>query len=142
MKIAIGNDHAGTAYKNELMSFLQSQGHEVINHGTDDEDSVDYPDFIHPVANNVASKEVDLGIIICGSGNGANMVANSHKGVRSALCWYPELARLARSHNNANVLSIPARFVSYYQALDMVKAFLSTEFEGGRHERRVEKIED
>lgn len=141
MKIAIGNDHAGTSYKQKLVAYLKEAGHEITNHGTDEEDSVDYPDFIHPVAENVSSGETTYGIIICGSGNGANMVANSHKGIRSALCWYPELAKLARSHNNANVLSIPARFVSYYQALDMVKAFLDTPFEGGRHQRRVEKID-
>lgn len=141
MKISIGNDHAGTDYKNKLMPFLEEEGYEVVNHGTDDADSVDYPDFIHPVAEDVKDDKATFGIIICGSGNGANMVANSHKGIRSALCWYPELARLARSHNDANILSIPARFVSYYQALDMVKAFLETNFEGGRHQRRVEKID-
>lgn len=140
MKISIGNDHAGTEYKFEIVSFLESEGHEVINHGTDSGESVDYPDFIHPVAKDVASKDSDFGIIICGSGNGANMTANKHQKVRSALCWNNEIATLARQHNDANILSIPARFTSKYQAVEMVKTFLSTKFEGGRHQNRVEKI--
>ncbi len=140
MKISIGNDHAGTDYKFEIMDYLKSQGYEVVNHGTDSDDSVDYPDFVHPVAKDVENKTAEFGIIICGSGNGANMTANKHQGVRSALCWSKEIVALAREHNNANVLSIPARFTSKPQALDMVKTFLNTEFEGGRHERRVEKI--
>lgn len=140
MKISIGNDHAGTEYKFEILDYLKSQGYEVINHGTDKDDSVDYPDFVHPVAKDVESKTSDFGIIICGSGNGANMTANKHQGVRSALCWSKEIVALAREHNNANVLSIPARFTSKPQALEMVKTFLNTPFEGGRHERRVEKI--
>ena len=140
MKISIGNDHAGTDYKFAIMEYLKSQGYEVINHGTDKNDSVDYPDFVHPVARDVEDKKVDFGIIICGSGNGANMTANKHQGVRSALCWSKEIVALAREHNNANVLSIPARFTSQPQALDMVKTFLFTEFEGGRHQRRVDKI--
>ncbi|MCW8980391.1 MULTISPECIES: ribose 5-phosphate isomerase B [Altibacter] len=140
MKIAIGNDHAGTAYKRTIVEYLQKEGHEVINHGTDSNDSVDYPDFVHPVAKDVEAKKADFGIIICGSGNGANMTANKHQNVRSALCWTKEITALAREHNNANVLSIPARFTSEPQALDMVKTFLNTAFEGGRHERRVAKI--
>jgi len=140
MKISIGNDHAGTEYKFEILDYLKSQGYEVTNHGTDKDDSVDYPDFVHPVAKDVESKTSDFGIIICGSGNGANMTANKHQGVRSALCWSKEIVALAREHNNANVLSIPARFTSKPQALEMVKTFLNTQFEGGRHERRVEKI--
>ncbi len=140
MKISLGNDHAGTDYKFEIMEYLKSQGHEVTNHGTDKDDSVDYPDFVHPVAKDVENKNADFGIIICGSGNGANMTANKHQGVRSALCWSKEIVSLAREHNNANVLSIPARFTSKPQALEMVKTFLNTPFEGGRHERRVEKI--
>lgn len=140
MKISIGNDHAGTEYKFEILDYLKSQGYEVTNHGTDKDDSVDYPDFVHPVAKDVESKTSDFGIIICGSGNGANMTANKHQGVRSALCWSKEIVALAREHNNANVLSIPARFTSKPQALEMVKTFLNTPFEGGRHERRVEKI--
>ncbi|SDK78482.1 ribose 5-phosphate isomerase B [Salinimicrobium catena] len=140
MKISLGNDHAGTDYKFEILEYLKSQGHEVTNHGTDKDDSVDYPDFVHPVAKDVENKKADFGIIICGSGNGANMTANKHQGVRSALCWNKEIVSLAREHNNANVLSIPARFTSKPQALEMVKTFLNTPFEGGRHERRVEKI--
>lgn len=140
MTIAIGNDHAGTDYKNAVVNLLESKGLEVINHGTDTGESVDYPDFVHPVANNVESKEADFGIIICGSGNGASMTANKHQGVRSALCWNREIAKLAREHNNANILSIPSRFVSQHQALDMVNVFLETKFEGGRHQNRVEKI--
>ncbi len=140
MKIAIGNDHAGTDYKNTISKYLQSEGYEVVNYGTDTEESVDYPDFVHPVANDVENSTVEFGIIICGSGNGANMTANKHQKVRSALCWTKEITALAREHNDANVLSIPARFTSEPQALEMVKTFLSTKFEGGRHQRRVEKI--
>lgn len=140
MKIAIGNDHAGTAYKFAVMDLLETMKAEVINHGTDETLSVDYPDFIHPVAKDVEDNTVDFGIIICGSGNGAAMTANKHRKVRAALCWSSELAALARRHNNANILSIPARFTSLPQALDMVKTFLSTEFEGGRHQKRVLKI--
>ena len=140
MKISIGNDHAGTDYKNAIISFLESQDITVKNYGTNSNDSVDYPDFVHPVAKDVESKSADLGIIICGSGNGASMSANKHQGVRSALCWTKEIAKLAREHNDANILSIPARFVSTQQAVDMVKIFLNTEFEGGRHQKRIDKI--
>ena len=140
MNISIGNDHAGTNYKLELLSYLTTQGHTVINHGTDDEDSMDYPDTIHPVAENVSSHKSDIGIIICGSGNGANMTANKHKSIRSALCWNSKIAVLARQHNNANILSLPARFISLGEAKEIVKHFLSTEFEGGRHKRRIDKI--
>lgn len=140
MKIAIGNDHAGTSYKFEIIKHLESEGFEVINHGTDSESSVDYPDFVHPVAQDVESGKVDFGIIICGSGNGASMTANKHHGVRSALCWTKEIAELARQHNNANILGLPARFISVPQAIDMVKTFLDTNFDGGRHENRIKKI--
>ena len=140
MKIAIGNDHAGTDYKNAIVNFLESEGHDVENFGTNTNDSVDYPDFIHPVADAVASERVDFGIIICGSGNGASMTANKYQKVRSALCWTKEITALAREHNDANILSIPARFTSEPQAVDMVKTFLQTPFEGGRHQRRVDKI--
>lgn len=140
MRISIGNDHAGTAYKFEIVSFLEKSGHVVINHGTDSESSVDYPDFVHPVADDVENRTSDFGIIICGSGNGANMTANKHQKVRAALCWTKEIALLARQHNNANILSIPARFTSQNQAVEMVKVFLETDFEGGRHQDRVEKI--
>ena len=128
MKIAIGNDHAGTFYKNTIVEYLKSENIEVINYGTNSEDSVDYPDFVHPVAADVESNSVNLGIIICGSGNGASMTANKHQGVRSALCWTKEITKLAREHNDANILSIPARFTSVQQALEMVKVFLNTEF--------------
>lgn len=140
MKIAIGNDHAGTEYKLAVVGLLKSMNIDIINHGTDSTDSVDYPDFIHPVANDVANGSVDFGIIICGSGNGASMTANKHQEIRAALCWNKEITELARSHNDANILSLPARFISLHQALDMVKIFLNTPFEGGRHERRIEKI--
>lgn len=140
MKIAIGNDHAGTEYKNIIVSQLESEGHLVTNFGTNTNDSVDYPDFIHPVAKAVANNKVDIGIIICGSGNGASMTANKYQGVRSALCWTKEIAVLARKHNDANIISIPARFTSKHQAVEMVNSFLNTDFEGGRHQLRVKKI--
>ena len=140
MKIAIGNDHAGTEYKAAIVAHLEGQGHQVNNHGTDDSSSVDYPDFIHPVATDVENGSVDLGIIICGSGIGAAMTANKHQQVRAALCWTKEITELARQHNDANVLSIPARFTSLPQAIAMVDVFLATEFEGGRHANRVNKI--
>ena len=140
MTISIGNDHAGTDYKFAIVKHLEDKGINVINHGTDTSDSVDYPDFIHPVANDVEQKQADLGIIICGSGNGASMTANKHQGIRSALCWTKEIVALAKQHNNANILSIPARFTALPQAIEMVDTFLDTEFEGGRHERRVDKI--
>lgn len=140
MKISIGNDHAGTDYKFAIIDFLKEKNIEVKNNGTNDNESVDYPDFVHPVASDVEKGKSDFGIIICGSGNGASMTANKHQGVRSALCWNKEIARLAREHNDANVLSIPSRYTSIPQALEMVKVFLETEFEGGRHSRRVEKI--
>lgn len=140
MKISVGNDHAGTDYKLAIVGLLRSQDIEVINHGTDSTDSVDYPDFVHPVADDVENGQADIGIIICGSGNGASMTANKHQKVRAALCWNKEITELARAHNDANILSLPARFISLPQALEMVKTFLNTSFEGGRHERRIEKI--
>ncbi|MDQ7916506.1 ribose 5-phosphate isomerase B [Mesonia sp. MT50] len=140
MTISIGNDHAGTDYKNEIISFLEKNKINVINHGTNTNDSVDYPDFVHPVAKDVEEAKVEFGIIICGSGNGASMTANKHQNVRCALCWTNEITKLARAHNDANILSIPARFTSMPQAIDMVKSFIATPFEGGRHQKRVEKI--
>ncbi len=140
MKIAIGNDHAGTEYKNEIIKFLEEQNHTITNFGTNTNDSVDYPDFVHPVATAVEKKEADFGIIICGSGNGVAITANKHKGIRAALCWINEIAQLARQHNDANVISIPARYTSKQQAVAMVKTFLETQFEGGRHQTRVDKI--
>jgi len=130
MKLAIGNDHAGTEYKFAIVSYLKDKGIEVENFGTDDDQSMDYPDTIHPVAEAVESGNADLGIIICGSGNGAAMTANHHKKIRAALCWNDELVSLARLHNDANILSIPARFVSKEDALQFVKTFLNTKFEG------------
>jgi len=138
--IAIANDHAGTEYKFEIIKYLENNNYKVINFGTDDINSMDYPDTIHLAAAAVENKKADLGIIICGSGNGAQMTANKHQNVRAALCWNNELVSLARQHNNANVLSIPARFVSLQQALGFVKLFLNTKFEGGRHQTRVDKI--
>jgi len=140
MRIAIGNDHAGTEYKLAIIGLLKSKDIEVTNYGTDSSDSVDYADFVHPVAKDVNDGVVDLGIIICGSGNGASMTANKHQKVRCALCWTKEIVELAREHNNANIISLPARFLSLPQALEMVNTFLNTKFEGGRHERRIEKI--
>lgn len=140
MKISIGNDHAGVEYKETLVEHLTSLGHTIINHGTNTESSVDYPDFIHPVAKDVSSNTVEFGIIICGSGNGAAMTANKHQKTRAALCWNKEIVALARQHNNANILSLPARYISQAQAVEMVDVFLMTTFEGGRHENRVNKI--
>lgn len=140
MKIAIGNDHAGTAYKLAIVEYLKSEGIEINNYGTDEESSVDYPDFVHPVAKDVDQQQVDLGILICGSGNGVAMTANKYSSVRAGLCWTKEITELTRQHNNANVICIPARFTSQPQALEMVKTFLNTEFEGGRHQKRVDKI--
>ena len=140
MKISIGSDHAGPLYKKEIIRLLMLKGHDIFNHGTNTEESVDYPDFIHPVAKDVSAQNSDLGIIICGSGNGAAMTANKHRKIRAALCWTNELVSLARQHNNANILSIPARFVSISQALQMVDTFISTDFEGGRHQERIDKI--
>ena len=140
MTISIGNDHAGTEYKQAILKHLEAQGHAVTNFGTNTNDSVDYPDFVHPVAKAVSNSEVDFGILICGSGNGVSMTANKHQKVRAALCWTKEITELARQHNNANILSIPARFTSEPQAVAMVETFLNTPFEGGRHQNRVNKI--
>ena len=140
MNIAIGNDHAGTAYKFEIEKYLQNKGYKVLNFGTDSNDSVDYPDFVHPVAEAVEKGEASFGITICGSGNGAQITANKHQKIRAALCWNNELVALARQHNDANVLSIPARFISLQQAIGFVAIFLETKFEGGRHANRVTKI--
>jgi ribose 5-phosphate isomerase B len=140
MKIALGSDHAGFELKGKIVETLHEQGHETEDFGCYSTESVDYPDFAHPVANGVESKTFDLGIVICGSGNGINMAVNKHQGVRSALCWLPVLAALARQHNNANVLALPARFIEEGVALQCVDKFLNTDFEGGRHEKRVNKI--
>ncbi|PZQ84346.1 MAG: ribose 5-phosphate isomerase B [Flavobacterium johnsoniae] len=140
MKISIGNDHAGPEYKKAIVDMLKAKGHEVTNYGTDTTDSVDYPDFGHPVALDVENGKADFGIVICGSGNGINMTVNKHQGIRSALCWTKEIAALARQYNNANIIGIPARFTAIHQAVEMVETFLNTDFEGGRHQNRVNKI--
>lgn len=139
-KIAIGGDHAGFELKAVVISKLEKEGYEVTDFGTSSLDSVDYPDYIHPLANAMKNDDYYLGIIICGSGNGVAMTANKHQHIRAAICWQNDIAELSRQHNNANVLSIPARFVSEKLALRMIDTFLNTEFEGGRHQRRVEKI--
>ena len=141
-KIAFGSDHAGFQLKNKLVAFLQAEGHSVKDFGTFSEESCDYPDYIHPVACAVEKQEYEMGIIICGSGNGAAMTANKHKHIRAALCWNPELAALAKQHNDANILAIPARFVSEEEASSIVQSFLNAVFEGGRHNRRISKIND
>lgn len=138
--IAIGSDHAGYEYKAAIVKWLEEKGYEVLDFGTDSTASVDYPDHIHPVAQRVEEGKAMLGVILCGSGNGAAMTANKHQGIRAALCWTKEIAALARQHNDANIISIPARFVGQLQAVDMVDTFLHTAFEGGRHQRRVEKM--
>jgi ribose 5-phosphate isomerase B len=140
MKIAIGCDHAGFVYKDGLVAMLQGQGHMVLDFGTNSPDSVDYPDFAHAVADSVESGQADRGILLCGSGNGVAITANKHAGVRCALCWTEEIAALARQHNNANVIALPARFVTEILAQAMVRIFVATAFEGGRHGRRVDKI--
>ena len=140
MKIAIGNDHAGPDYKFAIIKLLESKGIAVENYGTNTLDSVDYPDFANPVAKVVNENLVDFGILICGSANGVAMTANKYPKVRAGLCWTNEIVELIRLHNNANILCIPARFTSIAQALKMVDTFLNTDFEGGRHQNRVDKI--
>lgn len=140
MKISIGNDHAGTDYKFAILKHLESKGYEVFNHGTDVNNSVDYADFVHPVAEDVETNKADFGILICGSANGVAMTANKHQKIRAGLCWNKEIVHLIRSHNNANVLCIPARFTAIHQAVEMVDEFLNTDFEGGRHQTRIDKI--
>jgi len=138
--IQIGCDHAGFEMKQEIKKHLTAKGYEMEDFGCYSTDSIDYPDFGHPVASKVEENKGMLGILICGSGNGINMTANKHAGIRSALCWKPELASLARQHNDANIIALPARFVSVAEAIEMVDLFLATEFEGGRHANRVNKI--
>ncbi len=141
IKIAVGSDHAGFDLKKDLLVYLSEKGYSLEDMGPNSADSVDYPDFAHKVASSVETKTCDLGILICGSGNGVCITANKHHGVRAALAWEPELASLARQHNNANVICIPARFVSQEKAFQIVDAYLESAFEGGRHENRVNKIE-
>ena len=138
--VAIGADHAGYEYKTILVDLLQNKGLQVKDLGTYSKDSVDYPDFAHPVASAVESGEAGWGVLICGSANGVAITANKHQGIRAAICWQPEIAGLARQHNNANIICIPARFVSTPEAEEMVNIFFATAFEGGRHQNRVQKI--
>lgn len=140
MKIAIACDHAGFEYKEKLVEYLGNKGNEVKDFGTYSPESMDYPDTVHPLAVAVENGEFEKGIVLCGSGNGVSMTANKHQGIRCALCWNVEIACLARLHNDANVCAIPARFIAYEEAEEVVARFLNTEFEGGRHQRRVEKI--
>ena len=140
MKISIGNDHAGTEYKFAILNHLEAKGYLVNNYGTDCNDSVDYADFVHPVASDVEANRVDFGILICGSANGVAMSANKHQKIRAGLCWNKEIVHLVRAHNNANILCIPARFTAIPQVIEMVDVFLNTEFEGGRHQKRIDKI--
>ncbi|MBT8387491.1 MAG: ribose 5-phosphate isomerase B [Ignavibacteria bacterium] len=140
MKIAIGNDHAGNDLKLFLMPLLVEFGHEVKDFGSHSNESVDYPEYGHKVARAINNKEYDIGITICGTGNGMIMAANKYPNVRSALCWSEEIGRLARSHNNANICALPGRFISNEEALVIIRAFLETNFEGGRHKRRINKI--
>ncbi len=139
-KIALASDHAGFELKEKIEKYLKDKGFDVFDFGTHSEESVDYPDFIHPLAHAIEKGEYDLGIIMCGSGNGVAITANKHQGVRAAYCWNEEIARLARQHNDANVCALPGRFIAFDYARVIVDAFLSAEFEGGRHERRVNKI--
>jgi len=140
MKISIGNDHAGTDYKFAIVKHLEAKGFTVTNYGTDSNDSVDYPDFVHPVAQDVEMSKVDFGVLICGSANGVAMTANKYQKVRAGICWVKEITELTRQHNNANIVCIPARYTAIPQAIQIVDTFLNTAFEGGRHERRVDKI--
>ncbi|MGH2622500.1 MAG: ribose 5-phosphate isomerase B [Sphingobacterium sp.] len=139
-KIAIGSDHAGFEYKTELIAFLQELGYTVQDFGPTTADSVDYPDYAHPVASSIENKENELGILICGSANGVAISANKHQGVRAAICWLEEISALARQHNDANIVCIPARFIDLELAKRIVKTFMTTDFEGGRHANRVNKI--
>lgn len=140
MIIPIGCDHAGFALKEKIKAYLIQKGYEVKDFGTYSEDSIDYPDYAHPVAELVENTPGMLGLLLCGSGNGINMTANKHQGIRSALCWMPEIAKLAREHNDANIMALPARYLEESMALEMVDVFLNTAFEGGRHQNRVNKI--
>ena len=144
MTISIGNDHAGVDLKNHIVKYLNNRGFTVIDKGTNTDKSVDYPDFIHPVSKEtikeIEEEKSNIGIIICGTGNGAAMTANKRKNIRAALCWNKEISKLARQHNDANILSIPSRFLSNSEAIEIVDAFIKTDFEGGRHQRRIEKI--
>jgi ribose 5-phosphate isomerase B len=138
--IALGADHAGVAYKKEVIEWLEKKGYQVKDFGTYSTDSVDYPDFAHPTATSVEAGEAAFGILFCGSANGVAITANKHAGIRAGLCWLPEVAQLTRLHNDANVICIPARFVGVESATEMIDLFMTTAFEGGRHQGRVDKI--
>jgi ribose 5-phosphate isomerase B len=138
--IAVGADHAGFAYKTAVVKHLNQLGYQVADYGTYSESSVDYPDFAHPTAQSIENNEASCGVLICGSANGVAITANKHQEIRAALCWQKEVAELARKHNNANIVCLPARFISLQIALDIIDTFLNTSFEGGRHEERVNKI--
>ncbi len=140
LNIAIGADHAGFELKEKIKGYLSSLGHTCTDYGTFSPERADYPDYIHPLASAVSSGDHDYGIVMCGSGNGVSMTANKNPGIRAGLSWKPELARLARAHNDANILALPARFIDEDDALEAVRVFLETPFEGGRHQKRVEKI--
>ena len=140
MNISIGNDHTGTAYKFKILEFLKNKKINVTNHGTDSDISVDYPDFVHPVAKDIINNISKYGILICGSANGVAMTANKYSDIRAGICWNNEIVSLIRLHNNANILCIPARFTNIKDVLEMVNTFLTTEFEGGRHQNRINKI--
>jgi ribose 5-phosphate isomerase B len=139
-KIAFASDHAGYELKIKLEQWLEQKGYEIEDFGCHNDQSCDYPDFAHPAANAVESGKEPFGIAMCGSGNGIQMTLNKHQGIRAALCWKPELASLARQHNNANFLVLPARFITFDEAKEIVEAYLSAEYEGGRHQRRIDKI--
>ena len=141
MNILVSNDHAGVELKNAVKELLENKGYVVENLGDNSGESVDYPDIIHPLAKKISQNTEKKGIIMCGTGNGVSMVANKYEGVRAGLCWSKEIAALIRQHNDANILSLPARFLSIKEALEIVEVFLETDFEGGRHERRVDKID-
>ena len=140
LKIAVASDHAGYDLKEKIKPYLISKGCEITDYGTDSDKSADYADYVHPLAEAVTAGNQDLGVVMCGSGNGVNMTANKHRDIRAALCWTPEIARLARAHNDANVLALPARFITVETAIEIVEVFLSTSFDGGRHASRIAKI--
>ena len=140
MKIGICNDHAGVDYKNNLTEYLTGKGYEVVNFGTDTPESIDYPDVAHPLAEAVETGKVDLGIALCGTGNGMAMTLNKHQGIRAGICWAKEIGQLIKQHNKANVLVLPARFISYETVVEITDAWLTEEFEGGRHQNRINKM--
>ncbi len=140
MKIGICNDHAGVDYKNQLVEYLTAKGHEMVNYGTDTPESIDYPDVAHPLAKAVEGGEVDLGIAFCGTGNGMAMTLNKYQGIRAGICWNVEIGKLIKQHNKANVLVLPARFISYEAVVEITDAWLGETFEGGRHQARIDKI--